>query len=195
MPTSGRIASRQISPLVLGEAGRREHGTLSTLQETWDDRFAAALAGYLQGVKLEQGIIVVTPPLGPEGRIFEGDPANRSDNLIAVRAAEVQGAPNAPLHSVVRELCYPVVRKVMGSRVSEPQDRVSAERASSRAAVRCGAILLEGRAPELVEEYRRSFPTLAPPEAGPAEVAREFVRAFPLDEGVEAALRKALRGM
>jgi hypothetical protein len=139
VPTSGRIASRQISPLVLGEAGRREHGTLSTLQETWDDRFAAALAGYLQGVKLEQGIIVVTPPLGPEGRIFEGDPANRSDNLIAVRAAH--------------------------------------------------------RAPELVEEYRRSFPTLAPPEAGPQEVAAEFVRAFLLDEGVEAAMREALRGM
>jgi hypothetical protein len=165
------------------------------LQETWDGRFATALAGYLQGVNLDQGIIVVTPPLGPEGRIFEGDPGNRADNLIAVRADVVQGAPNATLHSVVREACYPVVRRVMNNLASARQDRVSAERASSRAAVRCGAILLEQRAPELVEEYRRSFPTLAPAEAGPEEVAREFVRAFPLDEEVEVALRAALREM
>jgi hypothetical protein len=69
-----------------------------------------------------------------------------------------------------------------------PTDRLAASARSTRAAVRCGDMLLEHVAPREAADYRRSFvPATA---AASDEATREaFYRAYPIDAGLEASLR------
>ncbi len=160
------------------------------IQAEWDGRFAPALAAYQSNVNLQRGAIIVSAALGEDGRIFEGDENDPRDNLVAVRLRS--DAPDASLYSAVREMCYPVVRRALVASEVDRRDRVSAERESSRAAVRCGAMLLERVAPQLANGYMQSFPSLAPAEAEPEEVTQEFLRAYPIDPSLELALRTEL---
>lgn len=174
------------------DASRQNLETLSAVQNGWDSVLGPKLASYLSTEVLERGLIIAAPPLGPEGRIFEGDPANPNDNIVAVRLRA--GHTDLTLFSAVREMCYPVVRRALESSGVEGRDRVAAERQSSRTAVRCGAMLLERLAPELVQRYQAAFPTLAPSGAGAEELKQEFLRAYPIDPGIEAALARELEG-
>jgi hypothetical protein len=93
--------------------------------------------------------------------------------------------------SVVRELCYPLVSGLVEQLGIGVGDRVSAERVSSRAAVQCGAMLLEQHAPNFVDQYRRLFLEAA----GEAEATPEaFARRFPVDAELLEALRSEVGG-
>jgi hypothetical protein len=164
----------------LEERARR----VAQLQADWDARFASPLGGYLRLQRLDRGIIFVSPALGADGRIFAGDPADRTDNLVAVRLPESRDAPDVPLYAAVRELCYPAVRRAVASRPG-PESRIAAERGSSDAAVRCGAQLLRVRAPELLPGYRRAF--------APDTLTATFEAAYPLDAALDSALRQLLQ--
>jgi hypothetical protein len=164
---------------------RAERGPqVAELQATWDARFALALADYLRVERLDRGVIFLSPALGADGRIFAGDPADRTDNLVAVRLPESGDPPEPPLYAAVRELCYPAVRQALAG---EPASagRIAAERRSSDAAVRCGALLLRARAPALVAGYRRAF-------AGDTLTA-SFQAAYPLDSALDSALRRVVQ--
>jgi hypothetical protein len=39
-------------------------------------------------MRLDRGVIFLSPALGSDGRIFVGNPADRTDNLVAVRFPE-----------------------------------------------------------------------------------------------------------
>jgi hypothetical protein len=121
---------------------------VAALQAEWDARFAPALAGYLSELRLDRGIVFLSPALGSDGRIFEGDPADRGDNLVAVRFPEADDAADLPLHAAMRELCYPAVRRALGeagrATGSTPADRIGAERTSGS---RRGAGACRARAP------------------------------------------------
>ncbi len=158
---------------------------VAELQMEWDARFAPPLADYLRAQRLDRGIIFLSPALGADGRIFDGDPADRTDNLVAVRFPASGDAPDLPLYAVVRELCYPAVRQALAGEPASAS-RIAAERRSSDAAVRCGALLLRARAPALVAGYRRAF-------AGDTLTA-SFEAAYPLDAALAAALGRLLQG-
>ncbi|MGB5301925.1 MAG: hypothetical protein WBP17_02115, partial [Gemmatimonadota bacterium] len=87
----------------------------------------------------------------------------------------------------VRELCFPAARLAMDAAGPMPTDRLAASARSTRAAVRCGDLLLERVAPGEAAAYRRSF---VPATASASdEATREaFHRAYPLDAGLEVAL-------
>lgn len=162
---------------------RQEHAPrIAALQEEWDSRFAPALAGYLAATRLDRGVMFLSPPLGSDGRIFQGDPQDRSDNLVAVRFPEA-GDAAVPLYAAVRELCYPAVRQALAGSAA-PADRVAAERLSSDAAVRCGALLLAARAPGETRRYRDAF--------APDTLTGTFEAAYPLDPAIARALARLL---
>lgn len=156
---------------------------VAALQAEWDARFAVTLTDYLREMRLDRGVIFLSPALGSDGRIFVGNPADRTDNLVAVRFPEAGDAPNLPLYAAVRELCYPAVRQALANR-AERADRIAAERTSSDAAVRCGGLLLKMRAPALVPSYRRAF--------APDTLAATFEGAYPLDPALARALARLL---
>ncbi|MGB5527207.1 MAG: hypothetical protein WBN79_10135 [Gemmatimonadota bacterium] len=160
---------------------------LAALQSVWDERFAGPLRPYLERHQLDQGALIVSPQVGLEGRVFSGSPADRTDNLVVVHFPPRGDRLEATLHYAVRELCFPAARLAMDAAGPMPTDRLAASARSTRAAVRCGDLLLERVAPGEAAAYRRSF---VPATASASdEATREaFHRAYPLDAGLEVAL-------
>ena len=161
---------------------------LAALQSSWDERFAGPLAPYLARHQLDQGALIVSPQVGLEGRIFSGSPADRTDNLVVVHMPAAGEPADAALHYAVRELCFPSARAAMEAAGPMPADRMASSARSTRAAVRCGGLLLDRLAPAEASAYRRSF---VPATAAETDAATQeaFHRAYPLDAGLEAALR------
>jgi hypothetical protein len=167
---------------------------LAALQSAWDERFAGPLAPYLAQHQMDRGALIVSPQVGLEGRIFSGSPADRTDNLVVVHLPAVGEPTDAALHYAVREMCFPAARAAMQAAGPLPSDRLAASARSTRAAVRCGELLLERLAPAEVAGYRRSF---VPATAATANAsARDaFHRAYPVDADLEASLRSAIESV
>ena len=161
---------------------------LATLQAAWDQRFAGPLRPYLSHHSMDPGALIVSPKVGLEGRVFSGAPADRTDNLVVVHLPSPGERLDAALHFAVRELCFPAARAAMEAAGPLPADRRTASARSTRAAVRCGDLLLRRVAPAEAPEYRRSF---VPATAAASEQAtlEAFERAYPVDDALLAALQ------
>ena len=158
-----------------GEIARRA----DSVQGIWDREIGPPLRAFLAGRALDSGLILVSPALGPEGRVFAGRPENRADNVIAVRLpSERAGAASAAV-AVAREACYPVASETVVAWGGG--DRLAAEQASSRLAVRCGAVLLGRTSAERQADYRRTYAGTGTPE-----------EAFPVPADLLAALRRRI---
>lgn len=173
------------------ELARTEAERAGQFQQRWDGVFQPALLPYLRSFRLDGGVILVSPALGAEGRIFQGDPNNPVDNVVAVGFSD-GAVPDAELYAVVRELCFPLVRGAIEA-AGSGQDRVAAERSSSRAAVRCGALLLDQYLPSAAAGYRSTFADVE--STDPGLVRRAFVQAYPLDPALERALQEAVTAL
>ncbi len=159
------------------------------LQLRWDHELAPRLQAYLHAARLDRGAIVVSPVIGAEGRIFEGDPRQRDDNLIVVGFPLGSDDLDAVLANIVRELSFPLLRRVPNSTTTAGRDPAEAAAESSLAAVRAGALLLQRYAPDQVEAYQRSFVRARElePESGAALVS-QFERTFAIPGDLSRAL-------
>lgn len=170
-----RASARRLSP-----------DALDALQTHWNRALAPALTPFLRDQQLDAGLLWVLPALGPEGRLFAGVAADRTDNIVAVASGPAGG--QGPLYAAVRELCFPLV-----SRTAEasPEFRrtagnsAEAARRAGIAAVRCGAELLDHVAPAEAGPYRTYWERVA-------TRALTFDAAFPPDPVLAPALRAAL---
>jgi len=135
-------------------AGRSDAAREAT-QRRWDSDVGPAVAGFRRQVRLASGVLMISPSLGPDGRIFAGDPRDDGDNVVAV--SSVIGPEGAAALLAVRELCFPTVSALVQRMDVGGGNRVAAELTSSRAAVRCGNLLLEAADPGLAAEYRGAF--------------------------------------
>jgi hypothetical protein len=132
---------------------------------------------------------VVSPVIGAEGRIFEGDPRKRDDNLVVVGFPLGSDDLDAVLAAVVRELSFPLLRRVLNSTTTAGRDPEEAAAESSLAAVRTGALLLQRYAPDQVVAYQRSFVRARQLVPAPgAGLAAQFEDTFPIAAGLSRAL-------
>jgi hypothetical protein len=161
-----------------GSAG--EVGPLAdSVQALWDRDLARLLRPFLAGQALDSGLILVSPAVGPDGRVFAGRPDQRADNVVAVGLPLAPGGATWAAAAVAREACYPLASATVAASAVE---RRSAEQVSGRLAVRCGALLLQGATPALRDAYERRF-------AGDGALEP----AFPVPEDLLATLRGRLR--
>lgn len=165
---------------------------LESLQETWTRELEPSLAPYLRDVRMDAGLMLLSSPVGTEGRVLVGDPLNRSDNVLVVRLTD-GSVPLAELYMAVRELCYPLVHRTLEAWGPPPGARGDAERVSQIAAVRAGALLLERFAPEHVPGYWRTF--VGEPRVLEIELPAAFDRRFRLAPEVVNRLRGAIRAI
>lgn len=144
-----------------------------------------ALGPFLERWHLASGVVLLSPAVGLDGRFFDGDPRSDRDNIVVVGTG---GPPDEGQEAlrVVREWCYPAVRKA--TEESSPPDRTAAEAESGRAAVRCGGLLLERRRPEDAADYRRVFL-----DAGAEPTAANLARTFPIPAFLESGLERLLQ--
>jgi hypothetical protein len=88
---------------------------------------------------------------------------------------------------LLRELCFPVVSRLVDQLDLAVRDRVLAERTSSTGAVRCADLLLQRYAPGLTNPFRSDFRS-----AVPAESAAAFEDAFAVPSPLLDALTTEL---
>lgn len=155
------------------------------LQATWDAELGPLLDDYLAREHLDAGIVLITPALALEGRIFEGSPENRADNLIAVGYPLAAEKPEAVLAHTVRELCFPPVRRAREA-AAGTGDAAILERISSNGAVRCGLLLLQRLAPQRVAGYVQEFTQSDSTTPGDLEAA------YPLPGAMIEAIEREL---
>lgn len=132
---------------------------LQRISSSWSGEWLPALASFLDRERIGGGRIYVLPALSTEGRFLERSP-DGDRPVVAVGGApgHTENTPTDEiLSSVVRELCYPVVRRAFGPFEGRFDDRRSAARASDLTATRCGELLVERLLPEKVVVYRSRF--------------------------------------
>ncbi len=129
------------------------------LRAAWERDWAAPLADFLRGQGLEGGTAILVPALGAEGRFLQRGPSGNAGPLVALGARRLVDAPgdDQVLASLLREMCYPAVRRAFGPFEGRMGGRIDASRASDLAATRCGELLLERRAPGKLAAYRTRF--------------------------------------
>jgi hypothetical protein len=181
--------TRVVAPRRTREAAARER-LLRELDARWRETWVEPLSGFLARTGFTTGSVVVLPALGAEGRFLERDPSGSPGPLVALGSAVAAADPSPALGSLVRELCFPSVRRAFTAFEGRIRDRVDASRASDLAATRCGELVLESRLPLQVAAYRARFGL---PAGG---MGRAFLSAFggiPGAAAWEGALEDALR--
>jgi hypothetical protein len=162
---------------------------VSAARALWDRQLAPSLAPFLAAEGLSGGVVLLSPAVGFDGRIFAGRPQDPGDNVVVVHLPTDRAAVGATFAAaVVKELCAPLASSLVAR--AGAGSRAAAETASGRLAVRCGERLLARYAPGWVAGYRRvSLEALGAADVTPAE----FERMFPADSALLRALERRLR--
>lgn len=174
---------------------RKRDATLRALAARWREAWAPALGSFLAAEDLTRGVALVADALGAEGRFVPPSPDLGRDAVAGLTLPEGPEAESADavLASLVRELCFPAVRRAMEPLEARLQDRVEASRVSDLSATRCGEMLLEASAPDLLAVYRTRF-GIDPARAGAGFLSASGLspEAAVVEEELEHALRREL---
>lgn len=164
------------------------------LEQRWNVEFAPALAHYLAQIGQERGTIVLSPPLGHEGRMVERMGGATAGALVAITAPRSASPEDmaAAAFDVLRELCFATSRAVSDPPDGQAVEPAAAEQASRAAAVRCGALVLQRYLPRYRAAYQARFLAIRRPMSSPDTTTDRFASAFPLPPHVERRLTRAI---
>lgn len=160
------------------------------MQTMWDSLFAEKLSPYLEKRRLTAGVVSPSPALGPEGRIVDLDDFDPRDQVVAVQMPLSSDRPEESVFAFLKELCFLLVDGRELERYAEDPDEL--EDLRRRAAVRCGALLLDFYAPTLAGRYRRVF--LDAVGAEESYTVAAFERVYSLEPEVYELIREEIRG-
>jgi hypothetical protein len=158
----------------------------------WSERLARDLADFFARVGLRGGTIVPSPAVGAEGRVVQFDPFGPGGRVVASGMSLRGGEDGTALNGVLKELCYAVIDRA--AITDEDMDTGERERLRTRAAVRCGAMILQFHAPARLVGYRHQFVTAAAPDAAHPSSAAAFESVFPLEPDRLARVKAVIRG-
>jgi hypothetical protein len=162
---------------------------IDAVQSLWDTAFAPALEPYLEGRRLSGGIIMPSAPLGPEGRIVDGSPFVATDQVVSVQFPVDEERPEGAIFAFLKELCFLLIdQRTVGAGAESP---TAVEDLRRRAAVRCGALLLQFYAPTRAAGYRRVF--LDAVGAKDSYTVAAFERVYDLEPREFEAVREEVR--
>jgi len=130
---------------------------LADLNARWQNAYAAPLASFLEAEGLIQGTAMLAAGLGAEGRFVPPSGPLARGPVVALSQPGRDVTVDDVLSSLVRELCYPAVRRAMAPFEGRLGTRVQASQVSDLAATRCGELLLEQHAPMQVAAFRTRF--------------------------------------
>ena len=169
----------------------QQEARIAEMQDMWDTFIAPQLSSYLERERLDAGLVMPSPALGPEGRIVEFEEFQRGDQVVAVQDPLDAEGVDATVYAFLKELCFLIIddRALLAGRSISDDELDDVRR---RAAVRCGAMLLGFYAPTLSARYRRVF--LDAVGAEESSTVAAFERVYYLDPEVVRRLQGQIRG-
>lgn len=160
------------------------------VESLWNGTYAAAFSRFMRGAMPREGAILLSVPLGGEGRTLS---VGGRDNFVTVTFPAPGEDPREALHVVAHEVVGVTATATVRDHASAADERSGeAAKWTSLAAVRGGAMLLERIAPELVDGYRRYYLRLARVTVPATDPRAQFAATFPLPAAIGDALRRAI---
>lgn len=165
-------------------------GVVAAVTEQWSSRYYPKLTRFLNNTQQAGGQLLLSLPLGGEGRTVND---SRQQNIIAVGfPATAEQAPEA-VFVFVHEAVARLVGEAISDNTTPAEQRSGATiEYAGNGAVRAGLVLIQRIAPELAAEYMRFYlKTLdRPVPAGDPTAA--FAAAFPIPQVILAATTKQI---
>ena len=169
---------------------RARNATITAVDSLWQRTYRTRFDRFLTSTGQVNGDVLLSIPLGGEGRVGVGRERQR---MIAVPfPARVEDARQVIL-VLAHELTAVVVSRVLlGSGAASIQRSVAVALAISTAQVRAGAMLLERVAPELVEAYMQFYLTQSGVAVLPPALDATFVRIFDIPVAARDGMREQI---
>jgi hypothetical protein len=154
--------------------------SLAAVDSQFSRNYLKQLRGYLRGIQLPTGEIVLSLPLGGEGRsILQGQ------HSIAIGFPATADSSLDAVYEFAHEAIGGVAEQAVRERISPAEFRAGlASQLEVPAKVRGGAMLLQRAAPELVAGYERHYLAASRVETRGGDVESAFVHAFPLRQAI-----------
>ena len=171
---------------------QRRLGIYQAIDSLWRSTYRPKLQGFLNNTQQQSGDLLLSLPLGGEGRTVTG---GASDNLYAVTYPPTRADAREAIYVLAHELVGALASQVIADNVSPAERRDGvADRLQSPAAVRAGHLLLRRAAPELADGYARYYLALARAEPG-TDAAAALARTFALPTDLADALARQIESV
>jgi hypothetical protein len=163
---------------------------LAAFREAWMSRYYPKLSRFLNNTQQSAGQVVLSLPLGGEGRtISDGKQAN----MIAVDFPATAAAAPEALYTFVHEAVGRLADEAIRDNTTPAEQRSGAAAGySGNGAVRAGALLLQRVSPELVPGYMRFYLRTLGETPPPGDPTGAFVAAFPIPSAIIAAVSRQI---
>ena len=163
---------------------------LIAVDSIWSRVYLKQFRRFQEGADLERGEVLLSLPLGAEGRSLLG---GQRQNIIAVTFPDSVSTADQALFVITHEAVGNVAGRAVGDNTT-PNEKKSglADRYLAAATVRAGAMVIERIRPNLLTAYQAYYLRAAGFEVPVGKEAQEFVFRFPLSDPIVAELKQAL---
>jgi hypothetical protein len=171
---------------------RNRTSTVDALNTLWQQTYYPKFRRYLMGTQQSNGDMLLSLPIGGEGRTIGSSPTSVGPRSSLVTVTYPQADPNEAIYVFAHEIVGTVMNTVITDNTTPAEKRDGLDQKyASDGLVIGGALLLQRIAPELLDGYARYYLRVANVSAGndPQAALRS---AFPLPENFRAAFNRQL---
>ena len=163
------------------------------VNQLWMSQYYPKLTRFLNNTQQQSGELILSLPLGGEGRTING---GKLTNAIAVEFPRTPDAAPEALFVFVHEAVARVVQEAITDNTTPAEQRSGATNAYvGNGAVRAGAILLQKVAPDLVAAYQRYYLGQMGRAAPTGDPRASFEAAFPLPAAVLSSITSSIESI
>jgi hypothetical protein len=158
----------------------------SAFVEAWSSKYYPKLARFLNNTQQPRGEVVLSIPIGGEGRTIND---GKQSNMVAVTFPRTIDAAPEALFVFVHEVVGRLANEAITDNTSPAEQRSGvANEYVGNGAVRGGALLLRRVFPELVPDYMRFYLRTIGRTASNGDPSTAFAAAFPLPTAILNAI-------
>jgi hypothetical protein len=163
---------------------------IDSVQAMWQHTVRPALSRFLTNTQQRDGDLLLSLPLGGEGRTIGGSAVSRT--TVAVDFPERQGDAPEAIYTLVHELVGSIANAAITDNTTPAEQRNgTADRITSAAQVRGGLMLLEKQLPALADGYARFY--IAQTGHTPTSSPRaQLVSLFPIPDTIRDAMSRQI---
>jgi hypothetical protein len=171
------------------QAQRQRENVVTVVDSLWEKTYRPRLQTYLNNSGQTNGEILLSLPLGGEGRSQSN---SKLQNIITVTFPDTPAQADEAIYVIAHEAIASIANSAVADNTT-PNDKRNgvSDRYTSAAAVRGGAMLIQRIAPELLPGYARYYLGLAKRPVG-ADPMTALAAGFPLPDAIRDALGRQL---